>query len=281
MQTANTAIQQIAQINQQLGLGGAGQRDRDARGSARPGHHPALAADECPRGAEARTIRFRCSPAPASSWCPASQASQLSFNNVGTLTATALWSADPSQDGAGTITLTSPGGTQTDLVAENAIQSGEIGAYLQMRDTILPQAQNQLDEMANQMSQALSNQTTTGTAVTSGSQSGFSVDIGGLSAGQYGAAHLYRCPAMSSTRSRSSRWARAARCRAESLRIRTIRSSASISPAAWARSVTQLNAALGTNLQFSNPSGTVLQVVKPAAAATPSIRCRRPRRRRR
>ena len=88
------------------------------------------------------------------------------FNNAGTLSATSQWSANPSQDGVGTITLTSPGGTTTDLVADNAIQSGEIGAYLQMRDTILPQAQNQLDEMANQMSQALSNQTTRGTPVT-------------------------------------------------------------------------------------------------------------------
>ena len=69
------------------------------------------------------------------------QASQLSFNNVGTLSATSLWSASPSQDGAGTITLTSPSGAQTDLIASGAIQSGEIGAYLRMRDTILPQAQ--------------------------------------------------------------------------------------------------------------------------------------------
>ena len=52
-----------------------------------------------------------------------------------------------------------------------------------MRDSILPQAQAQLDEMANQMSQALSNQTTSGNAVTSGSQAGFSVDVGALSAG--------------------------------------------------------------------------------------------------
>ncbi len=88
------------------------------------------------------------------------QASQLSFDNAGTLSATSLWSADPSQDGAGTITLTAPGGASIDMVADNAIQSGEIGAYLQMRDTILPQAQTQLDEFANQMSQALSNQTT-------------------------------------------------------------------------------------------------------------------------
>ncbi len=106
--------------------------------------------------------------------------STLTFGNVGTLTATTLWNANPSQDEAGTITLTSPGGTQIDLVAENAISSGEIGAYLQMRDTILPQAQNQLDELANQMSQSLSNQTTSGGTYTSGAQSGFSVDVGGV-----------------------------------------------------------------------------------------------------
>ena len=121
-----------------------------------------------------------------------SQASQLNFDNAGTLSATALWSANPSQDGAGTITLVSPGGTTTDLIANNAIQSGQIGAYVQMRDSILPQAQNQLDELANQMSQALSNQTTSGTAVASGAQSGYSVDVGSLVAGQHGPAHLYR-----------------------------------------------------------------------------------------
>src|SRR6202040_3905950 len=101
----------------------------------------------------------------------------------GTLSATSLWSANPSQDGAGTITLTSPSGSQSDLIAAGAIQSGEIGAYLQMRDTIMPQAQNQLDEMANQMAQALSNQTTAGTPAVSGSQTGFRVDVGKPAAG--------------------------------------------------------------------------------------------------
>ena len=59
-----------------------------------------------------------------------------------------------------------PGGATTDVISDGAIQSGEIGAYLQMRDTILPQAQTQLDEFANQMSQALSNKTVSGTATT-------------------------------------------------------------------------------------------------------------------
>jgi flagellar hook-associated protein 1 len=110
----------------------------------------------------------------------AAQASQLSFDDAGTLSATSLWSADPSQDGAGTITLTAPGGTTSDLIASGAIRSGQLAALIQMRDTTLPQAQNQLDEFANQMAQALSNVTTSGTAVTAGAQSGFKVDISGV-----------------------------------------------------------------------------------------------------
>ena len=108
------------------------------------------------------------------------QASQLSFDNAGSLSATSLWNADPNKDSAGTITLTAPGGTSSDLIASGAIRSGQLAALLQMRDTTLPQAQNQLDEFANQMAQALSNVTTSGTAVTVGAQSGFKVGIGGV-----------------------------------------------------------------------------------------------------
>ena len=124
--------------------------------------------------------RSRSLPGPACSSWAACRSSQLAFNNVGTLSATALWSANPSQDNAGTITLTSPGGGSTDLIANGAIQSGEIAGFLQMRDSILPQAQNQLDELANQMSQALSNQTTSGTPAGAGPQTGFSVGVGGV-----------------------------------------------------------------------------------------------------
>ena len=71
----------------------------------------------------------------------------------------------------GTITLVSPGGATTDLLADKAIQSGQIAAYVQMRDSILPQAQTQLDEIQPDVA-ALSNQTTSGTAVSSGTQAG-------------------------------------------------------------------------------------------------------------
>ncbi len=160
VQSANTLIQQIAQINGQL----EGSSSSDS----------AAAALEDQRGQDvtqlSQLMNVRVVQNPdnqisvftgnGQQLVANSEASQLSFDNAGTLSATAQWSADPSQDGVGTITLTVPGGSSTDLLADGAIQSGEIAAYVQMRDNILPQAQTQLDEMANQMSQALSNQTT-------------------------------------------------------------------------------------------------------------------------
>jgi flagellar hook-associated protein 1 FlgK len=111
------------------------------------------------------------------------KAATLSFDAQGTMTANSTWSADPSQRTVGTISLTSPNGGSVDLVQTGAIRSGTIAAYLQMRDQDLVQAQGQLDAMAGAMASSLSSQTTSGTAVTSGLQNGFDVDIGGLSAG--------------------------------------------------------------------------------------------------
>ena len=157
--------------------------------------------------------------------------------------------------------MVSPSGSQTDLIAENAIQSGQIGAYLQMRDNILPQAQTQLDELANQMSQALSNQTTSGTAVTSGSQSGFSVDVGGVLPGNtlqltYTGAgntqHTVTIVALGQGQTLPQQSAPAG----SNSQVIGVDFSGGISSI-----VAQLNAALGSNLQFSNPSGTTLQVL--------------------
>jgi flagellar hook-associated protein 1 len=191
------------------------------------------------------------------------EASQLSFNNAGTLSATAQWSANPAQDQVGTITLTSPGGSTTDLVANRAIQSGEIAAYLQMRDSILPQAQEQLDEMANQMSQALSNQTTNGTPAGSGSQTGFSIGIGGILPGN-SLQLTYTDPGITQ----------------HTIIIEALGQGATLpapSPGSTNQTigidfsgginsvVSQLNGAFGANLQFSNAGGT-LQVLNANAS---------------
>ncbi len=110
-------------------------------------------------------------------------ASTLAFNAQGTVSAGAQWDADPNKSGVGTITLTSPNGSAVDLIQNNAIRSGSIAAYVQMRDQDLVQAQGQLDAIATAMASALSDKTTQGTAVTSGAQQGFDIDIGGLASG--------------------------------------------------------------------------------------------------
>lgn len=111
------------------------------------------------------------------------QASQISFEAQGTMSAAAQWTPDATTRTVGTLTLKSPYGGEADLIQSGAIRSGEIAAYLQMRDHDLVQAQSQLDAIASSMASSLSDKTTTGTAAASGLQSGFDVDIGSLSAG--------------------------------------------------------------------------------------------------
>ncbi len=260
VQTANTALQQIAQINQQLGATNVSdtttatledQRDQDITQLSQLMNVTVL------QGSQNQVSIFTGT---GQQLVAAGQASQLSFTNVGTLSATTLWSANPSDDGAGTITLTSPGGSTTDLVADDAIQSGQIGAYLQMRDSILPQAQDQLDEFANQMSQALSNQTTSGTAVTSGSQSGYSVDVGALLPGN--TIQLTYTNGSGSPQTVTIVSLGAGGTLPQSTSSSSANQEIGVNFSGGMSSVVaQLNAALGANLQFSNPSGTVLQVL--------------------
>jgi len=266
VQTANSMLTQIAQINQQLsGATGSDstsatledQRDQDITQLSQ------LMNVNVVKNSNNQISLFTGT---GQQLVSGSQASQLSFGNAGTLSATEQWSADPSQDAVGTITLTSAAGSTTDLVASNAIQSGQIGAYLQMRDNILPQAQNQLDEMANQMSQALSNQTTAGTAVTSGSQSGFSVDIGGLSAGnsvQLTYSNAQNVQQTVTIVALGAGGTLPSQASGTNNKVVGVDLSAGIGSV-----VTQLNAALGSNLQFSNPSGTVLQVLNASGSNT-------------
>jgi len=264
VQTANGALQQIAQINQQLVSAAPDSSTatlEDQRGQA---------ISQLSQLMDVRVVhnsdnQISVFTSTGGQLVAGSQASQLSFNDVGTLAATSQWSANPSQDTVGTITLTSPGGATTDLVANNAFQSGEIGAYLKMRDIILPQAQAQLDEMANQMSQALSNQTTSGTAAGSGSQTGYSLGIGGVLAGNSlqltytdsgNTPHTITVVALGPGGSLALQTAPSN----PNNQIIGVNFSGGINSV-----VSQLNTAFGANLQFSNALGA-LQVVNAAAS---------------
>ena len=105
------------------------------------------------------------------------QASQLSFTSQISLNANSRWNANPSKSGVGALTIAFPSGAKEDLVASKGITSGQIGADLNLRDNVLVQAQAQVDQMAAALASALSDKTTSGTAVSSPPQAGFDLDL--------------------------------------------------------------------------------------------------------
>lgn len=111
------------------------------------------------------------------------EAAALSFDARSGIEAGSLYSVDPAKRNVGTITLTM-GTTNVDLIASNAIRSGTIAGYINMRDDVLVQAQAQLDELASEMALALSTDKINGTAATgAGTSAGYSLDISSFLAG--------------------------------------------------------------------------------------------------
>lgn len=108
---------------------------------------------------------------------------RLEFDAAGAVTADQTWNANDALRGVGTIRAFDGFGAGFDLIANNAIRSGSLAAYIEMRDDTLVTAQNQLDELAGAMASALSDRQISGTAVTAGLANGFDVDTTGLLAG--------------------------------------------------------------------------------------------------
>ncbi|MCJ9703764.1 MULTISPECIES: flagellar hook-associated protein FlgK [unclassified Bradyrhizobium] len=103
-------------------------------------------------------------------------ASEFSFASAGALSATSLYNIDPAKSGVGAFNIKLPNGSQVDVVANNVVSSGQIAADLKLRDDLLVQAQNQIDQLAATMSSALSDKTTPGSTV-SGPPAGFDLDL--------------------------------------------------------------------------------------------------------
>jgi flagellar hook-associated protein 1 FlgK len=110
-------------------------------------------------------------------------ATVLSFAGRGTLTAEAAYDSDPSRSGVGTIVATTPGGGRIDLIASGAIRSGSMAAAVELRDTVLPQAQRQLDDLAAGLARSMSDRLATGTAPADGTKGALDIDLTGLSPG--------------------------------------------------------------------------------------------------
>jgi flagellar hook-associated protein 1 len=189
-------------------------------------------------------------------------AARLAFDAQGSMNPMALWSADPSKRNVGTIVLAGVGGGDFDLIANGSIRSGKIAAYLEMRDQVLVQAQNQLDTLAAGLASALSDKTTDGTAVTSGAQAGFDIDLGGLLAGN-SVRLTYTAGATQHT---------VTLIRVDDPGALPLSNTVTTDPTdkvigldfsgGLASVVSQLTSALGaTGLQFSNPAGSTLRIL--------------------
>lgn len=193
------------------------------------------------------------------------KASRLAFDGRDGVNAQALWSADPAKRGVGTITLTTPNGFSVDLIANQSIRSGDLAAHLQMRDVTLVEAQAQLDEIAHALATALSNRTVAGQAASSGLQTGFSVDLTALQNGNtinlsYTDATGIHKVTIVRVNDPSALPLSNAHTADTTDRVIGVDWSGGI-----AAVLTQLNAALGPNISFDNPSGNLLRVLDDGA----------------
>jgi flagellar hook-associated protein 1 FlgK len=199
------------------------------------------------------------------------EAAKLSFNPQGTVTPNTLYNADPTKSNLGTITIDFPHGGSYDMVANNAIRSGKIAAYLELRDNTLVKAQAQVDQLAASMSSALSDKTTDGVAAPASAlpATGFDLDLTGLQTGN--TIHVtYKDNITGATHNLSI-------VRVDDPSVLPLSNAATLDPndevlgadfsGGMASVVTQLNAALGTsaNLAFSNPAGSTLRVLDDGA----------------
>jgi flagellar hook-associated protein 1 FlgK len=193
------------------------------------------------------------------------QASTLNFNSQGMLNANSQWNANPAISSAGSLTIKLANGAVIDLVATNSISSGQIAADLMLRDKTLVQAQAQVDQLAASMASALSDKTTAGTVAPAAlaPKAGFDLDLSNVLPGN--TINLTYTDAATNTQHQVSivRVDDPAALPLSNFGANPNNPVIGVNFSGGIASVVaQLNSALGAvNLQFSNPSGSVLRVL--------------------
>ena len=110
-------------------------------------------------------------------------AAQFDFDQRGNLNANTLYSTDEAERSVGTVTFRSSNGYSLDLINNGILDTGRLGALINMRDNVLVETQTQLDELAAGLASSLSDSDVAGQAVTSGASAGFQVDLSSLQQG--------------------------------------------------------------------------------------------------
>jgi flagellar hook-associated protein 1 FlgK len=278
---ANTAMQRIAQLNQQLGSGFGS--DATTGGLRSEFGSDATTAnlldqrdfyiDELAQIMDIKVIRNDNNQVTVFTNSGAQlvglTASKLAFDASSSMTASSQWSRNPAERTVGTITLEGLNGGSIDLIADRAIRSGEIAAYLEMRDQVLVQAQTQLDQIAAAMARALSDRAIDGTAVTAGPQSGFDIDLSPLQDGN--------TVRITYTDNAAGQQRTLTLMRVDDASLLPLSNNATVDPndtvigidfsGGMASIVSQIAAAMGgSSLQFSNPAGNTLRILDDGAA---------------
>ena len=259
--TANTAMQQIVNLNTQLQSGNTSDAAAAALKDQRDQYVDQLSQLMDIRVIENSNNQIQVFTNSGVQLVGA-EASTLSFNPQGTVTPNTQWDADPTKSNLGTLDIHFPNGGSLNLIQTNSIRSGTIAGYLELRDKTLVQAQTQLDQFAANMSSLLSDKTTAGTAVSSGASNGFDLDLSGLQSGNV--VHLTYTDTNNVQHQLSL-------VRVDDPSVLPLSNNATTDPndqvigidfsAGMASVTSQLNAALGSaGLQFSN-TGSTLRVL--------------------
>ena len=267
---ANTALKQIAAINNQLQAGGGTDAATAALLDQRDQYIDQVSALMDVRvvtNGQNQVTLFTNSGVQL----VGTEAATLSFNPQGTMTPNTLYNTDPTKSNVGTISINFPHGGSYDMVSTKSIRSGKIAAYLELRDNTLVQAQAQIDQFAATMASALSDKTTDGVAAPASvlPAAGYDLDLTGLQSGNV--IHVtYTDNTTGATHNLSI-------VRVDDPSVLPLSNAATLDPndevlgvdfsGGMASVVSQLNAALGAsaNLQFSNPSGATLRVLDDGA----------------
>lgn len=110
--------------------------------------------------------------------------STFQFKTAGALSPTTQTSMNSEESRVGTLLLTTPSGLTIDLVQQGVLQGGELAGLVQLRDKILVETQNQLDEIAAGLAIAFSSRATPGTVATGPSgATGLAADVNQLKPG--------------------------------------------------------------------------------------------------
>lgn len=92
----------------------------------------------------------------------------FSFDQHSSLSAASEWTAAAATRGVGTISIRDGSGNTIDAIGNKTFRSGEIAAFIELRDTSLVQAQAQIDEIAAHLASALSDRTIAGVVTGTG-----------------------------------------------------------------------------------------------------------------